>query len=299
MVTYAIGNSLTQDLFLNTPGKGFDKITQGLANPTTTGLHLNSSQALERIWRFPDETTDFTASFGKYRDALAGSVDNVFLQPHYGSLISQEIQAVKNFIDYTKLNPANSDTRFFLYAPWGAQIHPGSTTPFYDLWHSDIATLSEFYFPSSKTFDLMMSDLSQSGYEVSLVPVGHSFISIIDAIRSGTTIEMIRKEGANFTTYSLTEAALWRDAIHASSTGAFVAGLTAYSALYGTEPVGFDPIDYANVNAFSADYLSPSGARLVEQIVWNSYVSAIPEPNVLFMTCVELSFLYVSRRKHV
>jgi hypothetical protein len=268
-VTYAIGNSLTGDLVSSVPGQGLDRLTQSTSNPTTTGLHLNCSNSLDRISDFPDETCFVTPAFGKYRDALAKPVDNVFLQPHYGSLIRDELQAMKSLIDYTKQNPANSDTRFFLYAPWGAQVHPGSTTSYYDLWFSDLAKLDEYYFPSKKTFELMVNELKQSGYEVTLIPAAHTWISIIDAIRNGTDIELVNTVNGSESLGKLTEAQLWRDAIHASGVGGFSAAVAAYSAIYRAEPVGLDPRSHSAPSS-NGYRLSATGARLVEQIAWQT-----------------------------
>ncbi len=49
---------------------------------------------------------------------------------------------------------------------------------------------------------------------------------------------MTHKDQGNQTPYALAEDHLWRDVIHASEVGSFVAGMTAYAAIYGKEPVG-------------------------------------------------------------
>ena len=273
-VTYAIGNSLTNDLLYKPSAhKGLDQITEATSNPTVTGWHLNCGNSLTNTWENPDQTCTFDKS--RYRQALSQAVDNVFLQPHYNSTVAQEIQSIKNFIDYTRQNPANADTRFFLYAPWGEQVSGTTHLSFYDTWVSHSATLDGDYIASKSTFELMMKVLKESGYELSLIPAGHAFASIIQSIRSGTNFEMIQKTGNVESLTFLTENGVYRDSIHASWTGSFISGLAAYASIYGAKPNGINPRDY---NLFEASdtglVMSPTGARALENVVWEAYLNS-------------------------
>jgi Dockerin type I domain len=271
--TYAIGNSLTNDFFFNHAGKGFDNMTKGTANPTVTGVQLNCSQSLIEIWANPDGTCVTSPRYGKYPEALAGSVDNVLFQPHYGPALADESQAIKNFIELTKRNPANADTRFFVYAPWGTQFDSGWNLSYYDNWHNRLAALAGNYYPSKSTSELLMNDLAQSGLQVTLIPAGHAWISAIDAIRAGRAIDLVITTNGVKSPGTLTEAQLWRDPIHASSVGSFLAAATVYSAIYGKEPVGLDPRLFS-YEAVTYDYiLTPESARFLEQIAWQAYTS--------------------------
>ncbi len=270
-LTYGIGNSLTNDFVFPYNNKGFDLMTSSTPNSPRTGVHLNCSQSLTRIWANPDEVCLETAGFGKYREFLTRPVDNVLLQPHYGATVGQEIQSMKNLIDYTKQNPENSDTRFFVYAPWGTRLDSGAGIPFYDAWHSYQATLDRDFIPSASAYDLITSELTKAGYQVTLIPAGHAWVSAIDAIRAGTSFELITTVNGVHSLRSLSEEQLWRDPIHASSVGSFLAAATVYSAIYGVPPVGLDPT-LLSFQVSSYDYyLSPGGARLAEQFAWQAY----------------------------
>ncbi len=87
---------------------------------------------------------------------------------------------------------------------------------------------------------------------------------------------MTHKDQGNQTPYALAEDHLWRDVIHASEVGSFVAGMTAYAAIYGKEPVGKNPLDYSLQEFFpTAGFLSPAGAQVIERIAWNAYLYAL------------------------
>ncbi len=229
MVTFGIGNSLTNDLYFGYVGKGLDKMTSQESNPIRMGVHLDCGQSLSVIWANPNGVDPVNGPclvqpFGRYRDVLAAPVDNVFLQPHPGATVAQEIQAMKNFIDYTKQNPANSNTRFFLYAPWGGRDDTGIGLSFFDTWLSYQATPNGQFIQSKSAYDLILSELSQSGYDVEIIPAGEVFYSLMQSIRAGAQIEINQRTPFGQSVVNLTDTGLWRDVIHASETGSFVAG---------------------------------------------------------------------------
>ncbi len=289
VVNYAIGNSLTGDLTYGFPGKGLDALTAGTSNATSTGVHILSGQTLTSILQNPDHPDVITNSYGRFPTAFNTPISNFFLQPSRGATVAQEIQAIKSFIDLARQNPANANSRFFINASWGPTLEPGSGESYYDVWRSFEATLDGGMIASKSTFDLIMSELRATGYEVGIVPAGHAWFATIEAIRNGVSIEMISRSGGVLTPYSLTEAELWRDPIHANHPGAFIGGLSAYSAIYGTEPIGLDPLKYSMQEFIpTSTYLSPNGARTLEQITWNAYLTAIPEPNTWGLVIVSL-----------
>jgi len=272
-LTYAVGNSLTGDLVFVLEGRGFDRLTKDANPPTVTGVHLNCSRNLDRIWNNPEETCGFVESFGMYRQALAQPVDNVILQPFYGSTIAEEIQAIKNLIDYTRMNPENIDTRFFIYATWGVAVDSESRLPFYDTWITHEATLDGPFVPSQSTYAMIQAELIRSGYDAPLIPVGHTFVAMIDAIRNGTKIELLVNENNEGQLRGMVEAEFWRDPIHASLTGKYVAGLSAYATLYSTPPVGIDPVAYTwYYTRIGATLPSIDGMKTIEHIVWNTHL---------------------------
>jgi len=272
-ITYAIGNSLTGDMIFTLEGRGFDGLTRNATPPTVTGVHLNCSQNLDRIWNNPEETCGFVESIGKYRDALSKPVDNVILQPFYGVTIAQEIQAIKNLIDYTRINPENFDTRFFIYATWGTPIDGDSGQQFYNNWLTHQATLDGAFIPSRSTYVLVQAELARLGYDVPLIPVGHTFVAMIDAIRNGSKIELLANENNEQQLRAMVEADFWRDAIHASLTGKYIAGLAAYATLYATPPRGINPVVYTwYYTREGATLPSDEGIKTIEHMVWNTHL---------------------------
>jgi Dockerin type I domain len=269
--TLAIGNSLTDDLLFNFPTKGLAKLSQSTSQTLAIGSHLNCAKTLTRIWANPEEACKVTGG-EKYREELAKPVDNVFLQPFYGATVAQEIHAIRNIINYTKANPANADTRFYLYATWGVQTDLMGVS-FYDHWNTHTASLGEDWSPSKSTFDLMLTELRQSGYEISLIPAGHTFNAIIDAIRSGKSIVMQDKVNGSLLSHELTEEELWRDGLHASHATQLSTGLTALSAIYGIKPTGINALDYSLQELKAVDsYVSPHGTKMLAAIAWQTYL---------------------------
>jgi Dockerin type I domain len=269
--TLAIGNSLTDDLLFNFPTKGLAKISQTTSEPLVVGSHLNCAKTLTRIWANPDETCKVTGG-DKYRVELAKPIDNVIFQPFYGATIAQEINAIKNLINYTKQNPDNANTRFFIYATWGVETDTKGVA-FYDHWKNHKATLRENWTPSKSTFDLMLQELHQTGYEISLIPAGHTFSAIIDALRSGKSIMMTDKANGTFTSHELVEKELWRDGLHGSQAIKLSTGLTALSVIYGRKPTGVSSLDYTLHELQTVDsYVSESGTKQLALIAWNTHL---------------------------
>ncbi len=88
-------------------------------------------------------TPNTIAVFCTYTDVLANNrTDNLFLQPSYGASVGAEIAGKKSFIDLAKLNPLNSNTRFFLYATWAHRVDQETVSRFFDTWTNFQPTLS-------------------------------------------------------------------------------------------------------------------------------------------------------------
>ncbi len=120
---------------------------------------------------------------------------------------------------------------------------------------------------------MVLRELKASGYNVSPIYAGHAFAAIAEAIQHGVQIETIVKTGGTESSGLLSPQDLYRDEIHAGSIGKYVAALAAYASIYRTAPVN---IDHQKQALFAGEQnaiaLSPAGARIVEKIVWNSFL---------------------------
>ena len=216
---YSIGNSLTVDLSAIV----LDALTANEPDPLRVGFHAKCGSNLTSILADP---TFCLASdkFGQFPTALANNrFDAITIQPFNGSTIRQEVEATRQIVSQLRANPNNVNTRVLIYATW-SQNFPSPT--FLDTWKSTGATLDSPFDPTEEVYQLFMNELRVTVPEAELLPVGHTFYALADDLQQGLLPGL-----SSFND-------LYRDYIHASDAGRYIADLTAYAVIYDKSPVG-------------------------------------------------------------
>lgn len=273
LVTYTIGNSLTGNL-VSPPERLPALAASGNQQAWESNHHVRGNSSLTAFVNSPYlPALDFVSSLGTYSQAFATSrIDALVLQPFLGATVRQEIDAAKQLITQFRSNSVNADSRILIYATWGAN---NSTQSFQQRWDEKGATLDSQFSQSSQVYDLFMQELRITVPSAEIIPVGHVFDAVVDQMNSPGGLPGLT---------SVTQ--LIGDGVHASNAGGYLAGITAYSTLYGASPVGLDyPVGYQNP-AFG--FILPSSALpIVQQIALNTVV-AVPEPNSLLSIVVSI-----------
>jgi hypothetical protein len=281
MLNYAVGNSLTWDMLL---AGGFDSTTVAETDKSSTAYQINCGASLSRTYANPNEACVPLTSYGNYVNGLAQPLDNVFLQPFPGSTVRQEVDSIKSLIDYTRMNPANADTRFFVYAGWGDRVN-SANQDFLTVWNTHTATLNGSFVASESTYDLIMSTLKAEGYaNVDIIGAGHSFAAVAEALKDGVSIGGLTSVDD-----------LYRDGLHASNAGKYIAAISAFAAVYGKDPSGQTMANFPFTLPGYGTQLNADGVQAVQEIVWqtrNSIV-AVPEPGTMLTLGAALSGLLV------
>lgn len=276
---YSIGNSLTVDL----SALVLDHLSANEATPLRVGFHAKCGAGLSSIVANP---TFCLASdkFGQYPTVFTSNLfDAVTLQPFYGATVRQEVEAAKQIIDTLRANPGNNDTRILIFAAWSENFPNQSFT---DTWQTTGATLDSPFVPTKEVYDIYMNELRTTVPEAELLPVGHTFFALAQKINQGLVPGLTSVND------------LYRDQIHSSRAGRYVADLVAYSLLYEKSPVG---LGYPSLfSSGSGMELSDASARLVAQeTAWEvsqNFIS-VPEPMAPAFVVSAICILATRRRR--
>ena len=280
-VTYNIGNSLTGNL-VSPPERLPALAVSGSQQEWSVGYQVRGNSSLTSFVNSPYlPALDYLSPSGTYTQAFASThIDALILQPFLGATVRQELDAAKLLINQFRSNSINANSRVLIYATWGAN----DSVSFQQRWDQQGATLDSLFSQSSQVYDLFMQELRITVPNAEIIPVGHVFDAVVDKINSPDGLPGLT---------SVTQ--LIGDGVHASNAGGYLAGITAYSTLYGTSPIGLDyPAGYQNP-AFG--FILPSSAIPIVQQIALSTVAAVPEPNSLMSIGLGL-IAYASRTRH-
>jgi hypothetical protein len=243
--SYANGNAQTGTYGLEAMGRmhGYDY---------SLGMHIDYSMSMRSIWENPagngEDGIDIMRSvYGDWESALANlHWDHVLFEPYYSqsSKVGDDKQMIGNFINYTRQNPANLNTVFYVYQVWPQQSWIASAGSYSNYWNSfDLSQISNTTptRPMRAQYDYLM-DWAQSTYApqgilVRTVPNGEVWNQVSLAIESGKITE-------------LTMADLYRDQLHGSYfIGRYLAAATSFATMFQTDPNGMPvpPDQYGTV----------------------------------------------------
>ena len=251
--SYHIGNSLTYD---SQPLALEAFATQiGLAH--TVGFHIRESSALNEILADPSDTTvEPHPQFGTYQQALPGHEwDFVTIQPHQSkdnpetpefdpSTLATDVSAILHFIDLTRSNPANSDTKFYIYSAW-----PSIANYLNGHWYGQTHNFDGALTVHTRRYyeHLINRVRDATDADVFMVPVGEVLFELDKRITAGDTEPLVD---------SFTD--LYRDSLHlALDIGRYMASITTFTTLLQEDPFQLSRPDgfFRKDEAFSPEYL--------------------------------------------
>lgn len=273
---YFVGNSLTWDANPNR----IKAITQSAGKPLDVGYHIQCSAQLTTIWSSPTTCITPPVTYGDVFSGLPNHAwDTVSLQTYYDTLPNALTNA-QRFIDLTRTNAANANTRTLIYSAWFDQ----STTPFRDRWALPYSTANRM---NGNFFAQLMTGLrddpKNAGKRVDLVPVGE-VLAELDKRLAVAPVAGISS------VYSL-----YRDPYHMNETGKILAAMTFYSVMYGDDPAN------ATYTISANDTLTPQMMPLIQDVVWDvvraNEFTSVPEPSSAALLLVS-GLMLLRRRRH-
>lgn len=266
---YQIGNSLTNDA-----RKGGIDVLAAAAGYTdhVQAWHIRCGSSLRAIWNNPTETCVAPTAYGLFGDALAGySWDAVTLQPHHESTLGMDRYYASQFIDLT---PAT--TKIYVYATW-PRISLGD---YATVWQTETTDDDAQVMVAARSYFHHLADALRADHpdrEIFVIPVGEVFYEVEQRLASGALV-IDGVTGAHD---------LYRDNVHATDLGRYLAALTHYAVLYGESPV--------NLGEPDATELALQG--VVWDVVRQDVYTGVPEPCTIVV--LALGVLIVGARRRV
>lgn len=249
MVTsYHIGNSLMNDGLGSIANGNSQTGTYGLESmgrmygfDYSLGMHIDSSMSMRSIWENPagngaEGVNVWRRVYGTWDSALVDfHWDHVLFEPYYSqeSKLGDDKEMIGNFINYTRQNPANFDTVFYVYQVWPQQSWITSAGSYTNYWNSyDLSQINDnsptrpYRAQYEYLMDWAQSTYAPQGILVRTVPNGEVWNQVSLAIESGEITE-------------LTLPDLYRDNLHGSYTiGRYLAAATNFATMFQTDPTG-------------------------------------------------------------
>lgn len=270
---YSIGNSLTADLRAS---GGVEFLSSAEGRPVVHDYHVRCGSSLSGIVANIAQTCVAPLAFGTLTEAFAADatlpIDVVTLQPFYGATIRQEVAAARTIIDTIRASDAGRDARILVYATWPTQ----ADGPLHQAWASEDASLDSPFRPSRKSYEIFLDAIRQFEPTASLIPAGHAWVAIAEA--SATP-------GSFAGVYGVTD--LYRDDVHASNLGRYVAGLATYASLYGKSPEGLGTAWMYSISGYGTAPDPTDLPRLQDVVAMT--VQTVPEPSPLSATLMILA----------
>jgi hypothetical protein len=283
---YSVGNSLTVDLSGNS---GLEALAYYESSPLHFDYHVKCGTSLSSIVANPTVHCVQALRFGQLQTAFAPNgttrFDAVSLQPFYGNTIREEVEAAKTLVSMLRSNPLNADTRVLIYAAWNLQ----TDGPFLQAWNQTGQTLDSPFIPSANTYQIFLDELRKTVPTADLLPVGHVLAELAKQMETNPGSVSGLSGPQDF----------YRDNIHASNATRYIAGVTAYSMMYGKSPVGLADSWVYNLNGYGTALNADSRAT-VQQVAWNvvQNVTSVPDPISTASILVGGVCLWLHRRRY-
>jgi len=257
---YMIGNSFTH----NSMPYSLPALAREKSDTLTVGAHINSGSPLHNILGRPDDGREISPDFGKFRDALTKHRwDAVTLQPFYKrpfegfpqSTMQTDIDSILSFIELTRRNPANKNTKYYIYESWPF-LWTGK--PFRNAW--DATTVDDPSTATSHTRDyyehLLKRLRAKSDAEFYIIPIPEVMYELDGKMQAG------RVPGLGGI------GDLMKDKLHLDpGLGQYIAGVTVYATLFGKNPEGLVKPD-GHYDSDSKNLFTPEIYAVIHKTVW-------------------------------
>jgi hypothetical protein len=215
--TYHVGNSLTWDaMYRSLPSVG--------TTLPDRGYHIRCGMPLPYIWEHPTEVcTSSPAPYGMIAAALGNfDWDAVTLQPHVGSTLATDTTAITSMIDLVRSRPSNATTPIYIYETWPQQ--PWGKYQAY--WTTLVADEDDTVMRQRRDYYTHLYARVDEATDANLryVPAGEVLYRLSEMVDAGTLPGVTHM------------SQFYRDDLHLSSLGQYVAGTTMFTALSKVHP---------------------------------------------------------------
>jgi len=249
LVGYHIGNSLTVD---SNPWS-LDGMAAQRGTQITAGHHIRAGMGLPYLWANPDDPAVlYDEEFGTFDTALPSfALDYLTLQPYPSPspcTLADDITAMGDFTGLLRSNPANANTRVYLYAPWPGRPVDVSE-PYADRWlvpavdsPTQLTTMSRQYF-----------DILAQHTGLRQIPVGEVLYQLDLRLRAGELpgYEYVWR--------------FYRDWGHLNAYGQYIALVTTFTTLTNRDPAGLTaPEGFGPGTVYTQAFYD-----LVHEVVWD------------------------------
>ena len=230
--SYHIGNSLT----LDSQPLALEQFATQVGLEHTVGFHILESSALNEILEDPLSTTVAPVpQFGTYQQALPNHQwDFVTMQPHVSldnpltpeldpSTLATDVSAILELIDLTRTNPANANTKFYVYSGW-----PTAFRFVGGQWLTQTADVDTALTAHTRRYyeNLINRVRDATDAEVYFVPVGEVLFELDKRIDVGDTEPLVD---------SIID--LYRDFLHLElDIGRYMASITTFTTFFEEDP---------------------------------------------------------------
>jgi hypothetical protein len=246
---YEIGNSLTW----NSRPEATSATAAAWGRPLAVGHHIQTSSTLLEIW---DGVPTFVGEeFGPFNEALVeNGWDHVMLQIHKsnGNLISHDVEAFENFVNLTRSNPVNANTKFYMYGSWPFHAE-------FDKWDNLVLNLPTTQSINAEMYYHHIAERASDaiGQRVTLVPVGEVLERLDDEAKAGRVPGIASVVG------------VYHDHTHMNAMGSYLASMTVLATVLREDPRGKPvPAEY-----WSHPSLTPERVAKFQEIVWDVVVN--------------------------
>lgn len=264
--SYHIGNSLTQD----SQPLSLEAFAVAAGKQHRVGYDIRSGASLRTIVAEPENTTNpvstYVEEFGRFGAALPNHAwTNVTMQPHStgGSTLATDVDSILTLIDLTRSNPANANTRFFIYAAWPqlGNYQQQWNYPSPDVDSSPTIRAREYF------THLMNRVRAATDAEILMIPVGEVL----------NEIDVRLKQNAVPGYFSVNQ--FYRDALHFNDPlGRYTAALTTYATMFNRDPTEFTrPEGFFEGNPVNSDLIYALINDAVHDVVEGHPFSGIEE----------------------
>lgn len=263
---FQVGNSLTIDSMANTSYVPWEPrfpigtevmLEEALGEPVDLAYHTRGNTTLQYMWENPTAPNTNYTSFGYHTEALTdNSWDYLTLQtfpsifdpiPTLGS----EVVAMQNFIQAADIGSGGA-TNIIVYGPW-----PGSPeNEWTRQWNMPVIDDPETEAINSAAYHNLLYDKIEALYpgRVQLASAG----KVVRRVR-----DLILASEAPIATTS----ALYRDLIHLSELGRFIASTTMQQVILQRSTVG-QPIDRTVPNWQNPAIVTDEQAAWIQLVTW-------------------------------
>lgn len=232
-------------------------LEQALGEPVNLGYHIRNNGTLNFIRTNPNDSQTYVTSYGNHTVALPNySWDYLTLQTFpaiYDPVptLGQDVAEMQYYIQAADVGGGGA-TKIIVYGPWALAAESDWTRQ----WDNPVVDDPETISNNSAAYHNLLFDKIEALYpgRVQLASAGKVLRQVRDYILAGNAPIASTDD-------------LYRDAIHLSSIGRFIASTTMQNVILQRSTVG-QPIDRTVPNWSTSAYITDEQAAWIQLVTW-------------------------------